>query len=148
MSFRLMHEMWIEKLILVIWILSIWEETVNVLAVSSHLLYSERSIHILFFMQDKDAFLLYDKLKNNLINTWSKRVICSICYVMYVLTKTNYRFIWKTMIRLISSIRHKLSTIVTVIYTIIMTEYFHKIKLFLHNHDFFNIKMKRIWPLF
>ena len=36
----------------------------------------------------------------------------------------------------IFSIRHKSSTIVTVIYTIIMTEYFHKIKLFLHDHDF------------
>lgn len=57
MSFRLMHEMWIEKIILVIWTLSIWEEAVNVLAVSSHLLYT---------VKDRSTFYsLCKKNKNN-----------------------------------------------------------------------------------
>ena len=95
MSFRLMHEMWIEKLILVIWTLSIWEETVNVSAVSSHLLYTVKDRSAFYSLYKIRTILIYDQLKNNLINTWSERVIC---YVVYRLTRTNYLSIWMTMI--------------------------------------------------
>lgn len=69
MSFRLMHEMWIEKLILVIWTLSIWEETVNVSAVSSHLLYTVKDRSAFYSLYKIRTILIYDQLKNNLINT-------------------------------------------------------------------------------
>ena len=68
MSFRLMHEMWIEKIILVIWTLSIWEEAVNVLAVSSHLQLKIDPRFILYAKKIR-TILIYDQLKNNLINT-------------------------------------------------------------------------------
>ena len=69
MSFRLMHEMWIEKIILVIWTLSIWEEAVNVLAVSSHLLYTVKDRSTFYSLCKIRTILIYDQLKNNLINT-------------------------------------------------------------------------------
>lgn len=69
MSFRIMHEMWIEKIILVIWTLSIWEEAVNVLAVSSHLLYTVKDRSAFYSLYKIRTIFIYDQLKNNLINT-------------------------------------------------------------------------------